>query len=149
MSLSNKQKSVIHVAKNQLGLDDEAYRDALFAYGGTRSSKDLNYKGFKAVMKHFENCGFKNSRGQGLGIRGLSHLDNRPGMANSKQIKKIYASWWALSGSYYKKGNEKKALRGFLKKRFQVEHEFFLTFEKAHQGIEAIKNISRRLKGEG
>jgi len=48
------------VAKSQLGLSDEEYRDILSAHGGgARSSRDLNQEQFKAVMKHFERCGFK------------------------------------------------------------------------------------------
>jgi len=57
--INNAQKGLIHVAKARLGLTDEEYRDALKAYGGVASSRDLNQEQFKAVMKHFQRCGFK------------------------------------------------------------------------------------------
>ena len=138
MGISKGQKAVLHVAKGKLALDDETYRDALEAHGGVRSAKNLDYEGFKAVMRHFEACGFQSDR-----RRKVTGKD-RPGMATAAQIRKIYASWCALGGSYYKKGQELKALRGFLKKRFRVDHENFLKFSQAGTVIEAIKKIGTR-----
>jgi hypothetical protein len=65
-------------------------------------------------------------------------------MASDGQIRKIYALWWTLSGSYYESGKEFSALRGFLRARFRCDHENFLTPEKAHQVIEALKKIGVR-----
>lgn len=142
MPLTRNQIMILHIAKNRLCLDDDSYRDALEAHGGARSSKGLDFRGYLAVMKHFERCGFervnKNLKSEISDLR-----SSRAGMATEKQKKKIYALWWSLRG-YYEKGNEYKALRGFLKNRFNVEHERFLDFETAHNVIEAIKAISRR-----
>jgi len=137
--LTKSQIQIIHVAKSKLALDEDTYRDILFAQAGVRSSTALDYAGFKAVMKHFEACGFT-----AHGVRRTAHGQDRPGMATVKQIKKIYAVWWSLGGSYYKKGQERKALRGFLKNRFRVEHENFLSFDKAGKVIEALKAIQGR-----
>ena len=137
--LNHKQKAVLHVAKNQLALDDDTYRDALSAHAGVKSSKDMDYQGFKAVMAHFEKSGFKSKFTHAR--RGATRPHN---MATEPQIRKIYASWWALGSSYYRPGQERAALRGFLRKRFRVEHENFLTFQKAHSVIEAIKQIGER-----
>lgn len=62
------------------------------------------------------------------------------------QIRKIKALWLTLAGTYYTQGQEWRALRGFLKKRFRVDHENFLDGRKAWEVIEAIKEISRREK---
>jgi len=145
MGLTNKQKAVLHVAKTKLGLDDSTYRDMLEAQAGVRSSTALDYAGFLTVMTHFEKCGFKNKHGK-RGEHGQAELVHatRPGMATEGQIRKIKAVWLSLAGSYYSRGQEWRALRGFLKKRFRVEHENFLTFKTAHAVIEGLKNISRR-----
>ena len=170
--LTKKQIAVVHVAKNQLGLDEESYRDVLANHGGVSSSKQLGYKGFKAVMAHFEKSGFipKNkskrdehrtsniehptsnektntplsppSRGDLGGCSSVT--EERPGMATTGQIKKIYALWWTLSGTWYQPGKEWKALRGFLRARFRVDHENFLKFKQAHKVIEALKQIGKR-----
>lgn len=142
MSLSKKQKAVLHVAKGKLGLDEETYRDVLEAYGGVRSSTGLDYEGFLAVMRHFEGCGFKSNRK----IPPDPPLGRGGNWASDGQIRKIKAMWLTLAGSYYEQGKEWKALRGFLRKRFRVDHENFLTPGKAGQVIEAIKSIGKRKK---
>ncbi|MBA3028938.1 MAG: regulatory protein GemA [Desulfobacterium sp.] len=134
--MDRKKLAVLHIAKKQLGLDADTYRAALLAHGGVESSSELNEDGFLRVVKHFESCGFV-SRFNPVGKR-----PNRPGMATDAQIKKIYAQWWSIG--WAEKGREMKALRGFLQKRFRVDHENFLTFEKAHSVIEALKKIGER-----
>ena len=132
--LTKRQLAILHVARKQLGLDDATYRDMLEAYDGVRSAKDLSLHGFRQIMNCFVDAGFG------------TKLLERSGMATPSQIRKIYASWWALSGSYYDEGQERTSLKGFLKKRFAVDHEKFLTFKKANAVIEAIKRIKGRLK---
>lgn len=139
--LSAAKIRLVKTAQRALGLDDVTYRAALEAHGGVSSAKHLTEQGFRDLMAHFERCGFE-VRQTFQSPR--SHSTRRPGMATEAQIKKIYASWWSLSGAYYKTGQERKALREFLAKRFEASHENFLTFDKAHQAIEAIKAIQGR-----
>lgn len=49
----------IHIAKNELGMDDETYRAMLQNVAGVASSKDLTEAGFKKLMAHFKRCGWK------------------------------------------------------------------------------------------
>jgi hypothetical protein len=157
-SLSRGQIAVLHVAKKALCLSDDEYRGALLAHGDADSAKSLDYKGFRAVMMHFERCGFKQLSKQSHkqstaypvrpeSVEGRPY--GRPGMATDKELRKIYASWWALGGSYYERGQELRSLRGFLRKRFRVDHENFLSSRQAWQVIEGIKGIGGRLKVEG
>jgi len=141
MGLTRKQLAIIHIAKKSLALDDDTYRDALYAHGGARSAKHLSLRGFDAVMRHFKACGF---REQERGPRRKEPGKDRPGFASEGQLKKVYASWWSLAGTYYTKGKELKALRAFLKKRFRVDHENFLDAQTARKVIEAIKRIQQR-----
>lgn len=57
----NKAKLIqlIHIAKSQLGLDDDTYRDALAGCVGKRSCKDMNLRELNAVLVHFQKSGFK------------------------------------------------------------------------------------------
>jgi len=141
MTISNNQKAVVHIAAGQIGLEKDAYRDALYAHAGVRSAKDLDYKGFKAVMEHFEKSGFQGTQKKN---RSQKRKNARPGMASEPQLKKIFALWFSMPAGYYDPGKEFDALRGFLKKRFGVEHENFLKFKTAHKVIEALKSIVRR-----
>ncbi len=150
--ISKKQIAILHVAKSKLCLTDDEYRDVLEANAGVRSAKSMNYGGFLKVMEHFKTCGFeqraKSKEQRETPGSKLSALRSRPGMATEAQIRKIKAVWLTLAGSYYTQGQEWRALRGFLKKRFRVEHENFLTFEAAWKVTEATKSIGRRAKSE-
>lgn len=49
----------IHIAKAQLGLDDETYRALLARVAGVRSAKDLSPRQVGAVLREFERLGFQ------------------------------------------------------------------------------------------
>lgn len=63
MGLSRAQTGLIHVAKNQLGLDDEEYRTLLKDKFNVTSSKELTWQQFKPLMKLFKQLGFKQLTG--------------------------------------------------------------------------------------
>jgi hypothetical protein len=63
--LSKGQLAVLHVAKKQLSLDDDIYRNLLEIYGGVSSSKHLKLDGFKRVMEHLARLGFESTSAQG------------------------------------------------------------------------------------
>lgn len=49
----------IHIAKAQLGMDDETYRAVLARVAGVRSAKDLNKRQIGHVLAEFVRLGFK------------------------------------------------------------------------------------------
>lgn len=49
----------IHIAKQQLGLDDETYRALLARVAGVRSAKDLNARQVGRVLAEFERLGWQ------------------------------------------------------------------------------------------
>ncbi len=49
--------TLIHVAKNQLRMDDAAYRNMLACVAGVRSAMDLDKPAFVAIMTEFERRG--------------------------------------------------------------------------------------------
>ncbi|OON62304.1 GemA protein [Massilia sp. KIM] len=55
----NPSLAKIHIAKKELGLDDETYRAMLQQHGGVTSSKDLTPLGAARVLQHLEKSGFK------------------------------------------------------------------------------------------
>lgn len=71
--------ATIHIAKTQLGLDEETYRQMLWTIGRVKSSADLDYAGRRNVIDHLVSRGFKKH--------------SRPKTANVKapQIQKIEA----------------------------------------------------------
>ena len=59
--ISNKKKALLHVAKNELDLDDDLYREILYQEARVKSSTKLSERGFQKVMKRFETLGFKST----------------------------------------------------------------------------------------
>ncbi len=59
MALSRAILSKIHIAKQQLGMDDHSYRCVLSRIGGVSSSKDLTTNQASALLKEFERLGWK------------------------------------------------------------------------------------------
>ncbi len=57
--LRNAELAQIHIARAQLGLDEETYRDVLWAVARVRSSKDLDWTGRKKLLEHFKAKGWK------------------------------------------------------------------------------------------
>lgn len=55
----NADLAKIHIAKKQLGLDDEAYRAMLWTVARVKSSADLDEYGRKRVLEHMRRGGFK------------------------------------------------------------------------------------------
>lgn len=55
----NNGLAQIHIAKQQLGMDDDTYRAVLWAVARVKSAKDLDHAGRAAVLDHFRKCGWK------------------------------------------------------------------------------------------
>ena len=58
-AMRNGQMAKIHIAKAQLGLDDEEYRSLLGRVAGVSSAKDLNPRQIGAVLAAFEKLGWQ------------------------------------------------------------------------------------------
>jgi hypothetical protein len=59
VAIGQKKKALIHIAKDDLHLDEESYRQILKGVAGVESSTRLNREGFEKVMKRFQEMGFK------------------------------------------------------------------------------------------
>ena len=61
-SIRNRELAQIHIAKAQLGLDDDTYRDMLWTIGRVRSAGDLDHAGRRRVLEHLTSRGWKNDK---------------------------------------------------------------------------------------
>lgn len=59
MALAKGILSKVHIARQQLGMDDDSYRSLLGRVAGVRSAKDLTGKQAGAVLREFERLGWK------------------------------------------------------------------------------------------
>lgn len=62
MPITNPKKSLIHVAKAKLGMEEADYRALLMRAAGVSSSSQLDVAGFNMVMAEFERLGFRGTR---------------------------------------------------------------------------------------
>lgn len=100
----NVSLAKIHIAKKQLGMDDETYRAMLRTHGGVDSSKALSPVGMAKVLAHLERCGFKPTTAAKAG-----RTAPRVGAGRKAQVRKIEALLadagrpWAYADTLVKK----------------------------------------------
>lgn len=58
-STRQRQIAQIHIAKKDLGMDDDTYRAMLMGVVGVDSSSKLDYAGMTKVLKHLRSSGFQ------------------------------------------------------------------------------------------
>lgn len=59
MPIGRKKKALVHIAKEDLRLEEESYHKILKGVAGVESSTHLTVEGFEKVMKRFQEMGFK------------------------------------------------------------------------------------------
>jgi len=59
MTIGPKKKALVHIAKEDLHLDEESYRQILKSVAGVESSTQLSQEGFQRVMRRFQEMGFR------------------------------------------------------------------------------------------
>ncbi len=131
--ISKKQIAVVHLAKKQLGFDDETYRTILFHHGdGALSANELTPQAFSGVMAYFNAWGFRSSWMQRT-------YGDRPGMASPHQIDLIRKLWREWSG-----GNDEAALNLWLEKSYGVSALRFVKPDVAGKTINGLRAMKRR-----
>ena len=129
---SRKQTSIIHVAKKQLGLDDDTYRDILQLHCGVSSSKDLTQAGVKRLMSRFRELGFNDGKeGKRYG--------KRAGMATPNQIRYVRDLWRSYHGK-----DDDRALGRWMARSFGVSDLRFLDNKVVNSVINALRAMVGR-----
>jgi phage gp16-like protein len=127
----NGQLAQIHIAKKDLGLDDETYRDMLFTIARVRSSSELDHAGRAKVLDHLKKCGFKPKAG--------GFKKGAPAGAPSKTalISKVGALLTVLDKPW-------PYADGMAKKMFKVEKLIWLTPQQLHKLVAALEYAKLR-----
>jgi len=124
--------AIIHIAKKQLSLDDEAYR-AVLSGAGVTSSKDIRTDAqFNTVMSAFQQLGFKSTW---IG-KPINKVTGAPGMISKRQEYYI-RGLWALASRFKDEAN----LRKIVKRVGKVDDISFLLRRSASAVILALRDI--------
>lgn len=139
MSTDNRLRLIklIHVARRELGMDDDTYRlllSGMTGLGGATSTADLSVPNLYRVLEQLKQRGFK--------VR--PSKKQRP-LAADDQSKKIRALWLTLKDLGEVRDPSEEALAKFVLKMTGVQALQWLSGEQASQVIENLKKWQRRV----
>ncbi len=144
-ALRNKELAKIHIAKKDLHMDDDSYREIIRIVGKAKSgsSADLDLAGRSRVLHHFKQKGWKPRKKKST--KNLS-------MASQGQIDLIHHIWQCLGARGVVKDTSKKSLRIWLMNTTQRYHDKKVGFSSpeflpkwvAVKVIEQLKNWANR-----
>lgn len=123
----------IHVAKTQLGLDEDLYRGILLDVAGRRSAADCTEAELVRLVKHFESRGFTAKAKSGA-----------PKPADHPMARKARAMWISLHQLGAIRNPSDQALEAFACRQLGCEKLQWANQSLAYRLIEALKAIAER-----
>ncbi|WKE64357.1 regulatory protein GemA [Gallaecimonas kandeliae] len=133
---SKQQITLIHVARSQLGLEEEVYRQILVDITGKDSSKALTLKEADQVLAHFEQKGFKRLPKQGSNGKRQSP---KAGQGKHPAVDKLRAIWITMARQGIVRDGSETALDKWAAKVTGIQHVGWLKGAKAEKALEALK----------
>lgn len=132
---SNADLAKIHIAKKDLGLTDEVYRDILKARFRKDSSKNLTSGQAFQLINYFQKLGWKPSCQPQL-----------PGLNVPKdgQSKKALALWIVLHQAGVVRDGSDRGLMAFVKRQTGKDHLKWCDGVDKYKVIEALKDWAKR-----
>ncbi len=128
--VDKKQLQLIHIAKNQLGLDDDTYRDTLQYRYSVSSSKELSYNQASNFIGFLSEKGFKLKKKRALKVKKSSNVIE---LATPRQHKLIEVLKKNIIWEY------EDGYKLYIKKRLKIDK--VITKEDAFKVINALKGI--------
>lgn len=131
-----RELAQIHIAKAQLGMAEDSYRQMLWTVGRVRSSADLDYGGRKAVLDHLKACGFRVRAPKAKRPGAWDWVNNAAGDRQA-MLRKIAV--------VLKDANREKAYAdGIAKQMFGVDLVEFCKPDQLHRIVSALEFDRRR-----
>lgn len=128
---------LIHVARRELGLDEETYRTLLRTAGKAESTKEMGVPALMRVVEHMKRAGFKvRSSKPGVGKA-------RP-MTISPTASKVRALWLFLHHLGAVRDPSEAALATYVKRIAKVDDLRWLPGDKVDPLIESLKKWAMR-----
>lgn len=121
----------VHIAKKELGLEDETYRDILERVTGQRSAARLEDRQLGAVLSELRRLGWK--------PRGRKPRPKNP------MLRKIHALWGILADHGHVRSREEQAINSYIKRMTGIERPEWLTTADCSRVIESLKGWLARV----
>ncbi|HEX9392171.1 MAG TPA: regulatory protein GemA [Usitatibacteraceae bacterium] len=134
-----RELAQIHIAKKELGMDDDAYRQVISALtnGVHSSAGDLDWQGRKRLLDHLSACGYK----QAAARRSKPAAQRFP---DKPVWRKAWALWQQLADAKKVEDRRSTAFVAFVCHQANVDAVRWVTPVKLNAVIEALKSWQRR-----
>lgn len=135
---------LIHIAKSQMGMDADTYRQMLLSITGKTSTSDMNPGQLNKVLVAMKAKGFV--------VKPSSKARTTRQLADFPQAKKLRALWLEMYAQGFVRDSSEEALRRWVKRETDVDGLQWLESDKASAAIEKLKKWQERelkkLRGE-
>ena len=149
MSNRNQLIQLIHVAKRELGLDDDVYRLLLESNTAKTSCKSMSIKELESVLSTLENKGFKRKASSNKKSF-KRRLSAKSGKVKT-DVNKITAIWITMAKQGFVRDGSASALDAYVRRMTHrnsgegVDHVAWCSTNQAYQVLEALKSWHRRV----
>lgn len=130
---------LIHIARNDLQMDEDTYRQMLQGLTGKTSTKGMDVTQLNRVMESMKKKGFR-VKPSGKARSGLP-LDTHP------QSKKLRALWLEMASAGIVRDSSEQALALWVQRETGISALRWLSNEQASNVIEKLKKWQRRATG--
>jgi phage gp16-like protein len=126
----------VHLAKKQLGLAEDDYRDIVGLYCPTRSAGDATIAQLEKLVGHFEQRGFT--------AKAKAVPGRKAPAADFPTAKKARALWISLHQLGAVRNPSEAALEAFAKRQLATEYWRWSDQSMSYRLIEALKAMAKR-----
>jgi phage gp16-like protein len=132
-------KAQIHIAKTQLGIDDDTYRAVLKAATGKTSCKDMGVIDLNKALQAFKDRGFKSKPPK-----------KKPSKTTATLTDKLIAQWRAMGKDGIVRDASDAALRSYVDRQTsgQFKAPQFCDNYTTIKLIESLKQWQKRVKSK-
>ncbi|MCG5047326.1 regulatory protein GemA [Pectobacterium brasiliense] len=134
----NQLIKLIHIAKRDLQLDDDTYRQLLINVTGKTSTRDMTVPQLDTVLSAMKKRGFK--------IKAAKKANNTRQLDDSPQSRKIRSLWLEMADAGIIRDRSEAALARWVKRETGVDSLQWLNSEQASVIIEKLKQWQRRVR---
>ncbi|PAV01635.1 transcriptional regulator [Arsenophonus sp. ENCA] len=130
-----KYLQLIHIAANQLKLDEETYRQLLKNLTGQSSAKSLSTIDLNRVLNALKRKGFR-----------IKNQQATVSTAYYPQLEKIRTLWHQMASKGIVRDASEQAMGRFIKRETGIDSPQWLNSQQASQVIECLKKWQQRAK---
>lgn len=133
---------LIHVARRELGLDEDTYRTMLRTAGGADSTTLMDVRALKAVVEHAKRAGFKVRATSKAASTSTARPDRR--QDTSVEARKVRALWLFLHHLGAVRDPSERALATYVKRIAKVDDLHWAPGAAMFKLIETLKKWAMR-----